>query len=49
MNTLLSSSHAYAIVYQVIIVVCGVGIISGLLALVEHMRSPRSGLHLPKK
>lgn len=49
MTTLLSSGHAYAIVYQVLIVVCGVGIIAGLLALVEHLRSPRSGLHLPKK
>lgn len=36
MNTLLSSGHAYAIVYQVLAVVGGVGIIAGALAILEH-------------
>lgn len=36
MNTLQSAGHAYAIVYQVLAVVGGVGIIAGALAILEH-------------
>ncbi len=36
MNTILSSGHAYAIVYQVCYFVSGVIILSGLLAIFEH-------------